>query len=311
MLVQMQSELFALSDLCSCGIQHRPGSQCRDIAPLFSLRRRHPSAMSMREEWCPPTDVPEGYDEQAEADSNQKPFNIEWGRPGHTDWTRDRWPIIPQPVVHVPAENLAAKAGRDVTEILDLRYMHQDKPRKRAYGEAYNPVWDISTTRWWHPPMALTGEAHDRQHARVRALLQEVKPVHPRANLVLQEWTTRFARTTIMWVQGLQEGDRDTPLLPACRWCGIPTGAWCEGTEDEICMAPVCGKCDATFGECCPACSWWMGLPLLRDEIRVAGLEVAEGAARFNERMATSGLRQPPTACLVAAKWNEPGTFER
>ena len=159
--------------------------------------------------------------------------------------------------------------------------------------------------------MALTGEAHDRQLERVRALLRETKPAHPRADMVLAEWATRFTRTTIMWVEGLRHGDKDTPLLPPCRWCGIPTGAWCEGTEDKICMAAVCGKCDAMFGECCPACSWWMGLPLLRDEIAKAGLEVAEAAAKFNERMATIGLRNPLTACMLAAKWSEPGTFER
>jgi hypothetical protein len=59
--------------------------------------------------------------------------------------------------------------------------------------------------------------------------------------------------------------------LPACDWCGMPTGGFCDGiaaTEREPgfdCTVALCTVCDKFLG-LCVNCTAWSGTPTTGDE---------------------------------------------
>jgi hypothetical protein len=78
---------------------------------------------------------------------------------------------------------------------------------------------------------------------------------------LLPEAMTRLKRKSVpifrarysvfIWSQQLVAGK---PMLPACTWCGLPTGYWCDDCEKKGIrpMRAICNRCEAEEHKCKP-----------------------------------------------------------
>ena len=193
---------------------------------------------------------------------------------------RNRWPDVRRRISPPDVEFMVKSLPKpddmvyDISRVRDFRDLNLEFPKRRT-SNTWQPAgvladliekWGGNKFKWWHPPMDKSAEKHTEMEQHVWRLLEE--SLHPRDEFIRATWLERYEETHRLWMESLHnlpfEG-RDVPdevvLLPPCGWCGIPTGSWCEGTETEECMAPVCNACCDHFADACPTCCWWVGLP--------------------------------------------------
>ena len=76
-------------------------------------------------------------------------------------------------------------------------------------------------------------------------------------------------------IRRLADAPPDEPdiLLPACSWCGLPTGIYCQGFKSfrsrpglglkepiqHVCGRPICSSCEEWTNSCLQ-CSLWVGI---------------------------------------------------
>ena len=108
------------------------------------------------------------------------------------------------------------KWSNEIKDLVDLRYIHEDCPRRRTSGdEECNAIyWVSSSFRWWYPPMVVDQAACERMVEHVRVLLSEAETCHPRANLILAEYPKRYKSTACLWVDVVHQGG--VLLSPGC-----------------------------------------------------------------------------------------------
>ena len=126
---------------------------------------------------------------------------------------------------------------------------------------------------FWTPPLVLPGRDD------LSKVVAHLCPAdHPRREWVLLPTADRSVQTALLHkrvIQRLTKASRVEPevLLPACSWCGTPTGIYCDGFKSfksregqepgypiqYICGRPVCSTCDAWTNSCFE-CSFWIGI---------------------------------------------------
>ena len=97
------------------------------------------------------------------------------------------------------------------------------------------PVWQYQDSSFVNPlARAATSEvALRRPVGRIRLCTRE-------SRIECQYLRAAFT----MWIWGLQEAEK-IKVLPACTWCGLPTGCWCDD-----CRGAVCTECDHVYSKC-------------------------------------------------------------
>jgi len=126
---------------------------------------------------------------------------------------------------------------------------------------------------YWHPPLVMP----DSEALREPGAAWTQRMQHPRADIIAANPSVRLMYKCQIW-------DKTTGVngfrLPACDWCGIPTGCFCSGiapTDQRPgfdCRIAVCTICSKLL-DLCVNCATWSGIPLELDErINLSGIQV-------------------------------------
>ena len=140
--------------------------------------------------------------------------------------------------------------------------------------------------QWWHPPMARVPREQDRGLRDALCLLERTGATHSRWDNILgseagrQHYTMEIYDGNVR--RAVARGLDEAVLMPACSWCGLPTGNFCDGfitmgyKRDDVrlrlrdnlyvvheCGAAVCSECEAVLG-CCLSCAYFCGVPTQR-----------------------------------------------
>jgi len=160
--------------------------------------------------------------------------------------------------------------------ITDLRNVRHRYRQKNAWSRrCLLSDFDLPSDRvlLWTSPMLLP------RRDDLSSLVERLCPVdHPRRKWVLASTADRRARTMHLHNVRLRHladfpGSDADILMPACSWCGLPTGIYCEGFKSfrrrpgvgpkepvqYVCGRPVCSTCEEWTGSCFQ-CSLWVGM---------------------------------------------------
>ena len=142
------------------------------------------------------------------------------------------------------------------------REVRRIPPRGRDHAHGFRN--HVERQIHWHPPLVRPDVAALREPAAV--FVKQKK--HPRAHLVAADPSTRLMYSCQIW-DATKHKDREA--LPACDWCGMPTGNFCNGiaaTERQPgfdCTVALCSVCDKLL-DLCVNCTAWCGTPTTTDE---------------------------------------------
>jgi len=135
--------------------------------------------------------------------------------------------------------------------------------------------FDVPPSRelFWTPPLVLP-----RRDDLSTVVARFCPADHPRREWVLLPTADRQVETEL-WHNDIIRRIANAPedeasvLMPACSWCGTPTGIYCYGFKSfrsspglglrepiqYVCGRPVCSACEK-WTDSCVKCSFWVGI---------------------------------------------------